>query len=102
MKGESTPLPSVPPPCPAAFDVGDPKTQSWKSVLPTKSELLSTSFGKPDSNHSFTQEACCETILFLVLKSGYLIPGPMHKCHTWKEGHETWLSNIHPLVLYLS
>ena len=102
MKGESTPFPSVPPPCPAAFDVGDPKTQSWKSVLPTKSELLSTSFGKPDSNHSFTQEACCETALFLILKSGYLIPGPMPKRHTWIEAHETWLNNIHPLILHLS
>ena len=45
---------------------------SWKLELPTASDLMKTEFGRPDKNHSFTQEACGETILFFVFKSEYL------------------------------
>ncbi len=44
----------------------------WKSSLPTPAHLLRQQFGRPDNNHSFTQEACMETCLHLLLKSGYL------------------------------
>lgn len=48
------------------------KPPPWHSDLPTHSQLLKTPFGQPSSNYGFTQEACFETSLFTILKSGYL------------------------------
>ena len=45
--------------------------QDWKIDLPTPTQLLLSSFGQPDEDHSFTQVASFETTLFLVLKYGH-------------------------------
>jgi len=52
----------------------DISCETQKFGLPTVSELLSKGFGKPSKDHSFTQEASFETVVFQVLKvgSGYL------------------------------
>jgi hypothetical protein len=47
---------------------------TWKTHLPSKSKLLRGPFGRPDINHSFNQEACFETALLPILKSGFLSP----------------------------
>ena len=39
---------------------------------PTAVELQTTGFGRPDKDHSAVQEACAETTLFIILKSGFL------------------------------
>ena len=39
---------------------------------PTAVELRTTGFGRPDKDHSAVQEACAETNLFIILKSGLL------------------------------
>ena len=39
---------------------------------PTSTELRTKGFGRPDREHSAVQEACGETTIFLVLKSGFL------------------------------
>ena len=52
--------------------VGRRQPPTWKDTLPTAAQLLCKGFSKPDIRRSFTQEACGETILFSVLKSGYL------------------------------
>ena len=65
------------------YDEIGPKPQ-WQLHLPTKLMLYKQEFGKPDSSHSFTQEACGETILHFVLKSGYLTEEEkaiVHTCH---------------------
>lgn len=45
--------------------------QSWKLSLPTQVELYRQEFGQPCQDESFTQEACAETCLHFVLKSGF-------------------------------
>ena len=40
--------------------------------FPSAVQLRLGGFGRPDRDHSAVQEACAETSLFLVLKSGYL------------------------------
>ena len=52
--------------------VTDNHAPLWKSQLKTLTELRLTKFGRPDKDHSVTQEACAETILFFIIKSGYL------------------------------
>lgn len=47
---------------------------SWKDSLPTPVDLYKQEFGKPDSSHSFTQEACADTCMHFVLKSDFLTP----------------------------
>ena len=61
----------------------------WQLHLPTKL-MYKQEYGKPDSSHSFTQEACGETILHFVLKSGYLTEEEKNMVHT-----------CHPLVSHL-
>ena len=39
---------------------------------PTAVELQTRGFGRPNKDHSAVQEACAETTIFLVLKSGFL------------------------------
>ena len=39
---------------------------------PSAVELQPGGFGKADKEHTATQEACAETMLFFLLKSGYL------------------------------
>ncbi len=43
-----------------------------RKELPTVTELFDGGFGKPSKNHSFTQEASFETVVFQVMKSDYL------------------------------
>ena len=63
----------------------------WHADLPTHSELLRTPFGKSSTSYSFTQEACFETSLFTIFKSGYLDIVSFHNvCQT------------HPLVQHLA
>lgn len=69
---------------------GQSNMQSWKRLLPSRSTLYREEFGKPDTSHSFTQEACGETILHFVLKSGYL-----------HEDDITIVHKVHPLVAHL-
>ena len=94
ISGEQCPLTFTPFAPTAGHVVQDPKSLPWKSSLPTPSDLLRTPFGKLDANHSFTQEASGETILFHVLKPGYL--NPSH------QGTRNKLCSVHPLVLHLA
>ena len=51
--------------------VNDEVTAKVKDIgLPTPAELMSTGFGRPLQDHSFTQEAAGETIIFQFLKIG--------------------------------
>ena len=43
-----------------------------KPSYPSAAQLLRTPFGRPSKDHSFTQEACFETILFHLLSSKLL------------------------------
>eukprot|EP00984_Skeletonema_dohrnii_P026854 scaffold16255_cov75-Skeletonema_dohrnii-CCMP3373.AAC.2 len=45
-------------------------TPSWRLHLPSHAALLRTPFGRPSLNHSFTQEASFDTIIFSVFKYG--------------------------------
>ena len=45
--------------------VPDNTTLSWKAELETPTKLQTAKFGRPDKEHSVTQEACAETISFL-------------------------------------
>ena len=55
---------------------------SWKYNLPSQAELYLDGFGRPDTSHSFTQEACGETTLFFVLKSGFLDEDSKRNIHS--------------------
>ena len=68
-----------------------PPQPAWRSALPTRSLLHRGRMGRPDGNHSFTQEASFETSLFCVLTSGYLD----------YTGFAS-LADVHPLILHLS
>lgn len=59
------------PPTTAIYQHIGPKLE-WQHNLPSASFLYKNGFGKPDLDHSFTQEACGETTLHFVLQSGYL------------------------------
>ena len=48
------------------YDTIGPK-MPWKLDLPSALDLYKQEFGKPDSSHSFTQEACGETIMHFIL-----------------------------------
>jgi hypothetical protein len=51
----------------------NPHSPGWKANNPsTRSLRLSTSFGWPDINHSFLQEATFETTLILIIRLGFL------------------------------
>ena len=63
----------------------------WRRTIPTKLALLRTGFGQPSLAHSFHQEACFETVLLLILKSGHLNP-----CDTLN------LLLVHPLHAHLA
>jgi len=63
----------------------------WRRTIPTKLALLCTGFGQPSLAHSFHQEACFETVLLLILKSGHLNP-----CDTLN------LLLVHPLHAHLA
>ena len=65
-------------------------SKKGKTRYPTAVELRLNGFGKQDKDHSAVQEACAETTLFLLLKSGYLD----------KESTEK-LCTTHPLVDHL-
>ena len=43
-----------------------------ESRYPSAVELRLGGFGRPDKEHTATQEACAETTIFFLLKSGYL------------------------------
>lgn len=62
----------------------------WQQNLPTKLELYRHKFGQPTKHLSFTQEACGETILHFVLKSGFLTHDETNQVH-----------ETHPLVRHL-
>ena len=63
----------------------------WTSSLPSRTTLLRTAFGRPDSNHSFTQEASFETCLLPLLQSGFV-----------DVTTTIALLATHPLVLHLA
>ena len=53
---------------------------------------MSEGFGKPSKNHSFTQEALGETILFVVMKKG---------AEYMTQDDITNLKSTHPLIKHL-
>ena len=56
-------------------ELNSKSTPSGKQCIPSRFEILKTSgFGKPDSSHSFTSEACFEHTLLHLLKSDFLSP----------------------------
>ena len=64
--------------------LGPSPIPAWKAQLPSQSLLQSSSFGQPSQAASFTQEACFETAVFNVFKSGFLDIssfGSLCKCH---------------------
>ena len=63
----------------------------WISSLPSRSALLRAAFGRPDSKHSFTQEASFETCLLPLLRSGFA-----------NATATISLLATHPLVLHLA
>ena len=65
-------------------------TGSWKDSLPTPARLRCSGFGKPDRDHSATQTACGETVIFFLLRSGYL-----------DEQSTTALCSTNPLVHHM-
>ena len=69
---------------------GRTSTEAWKQFLPKPIDLYKNKFGKPDTKHSFTQQACGETVMHLVLKSGFLQDD-------WKQA----LCSAHPLIEHL-
>jgi hypothetical protein len=69
----------------------DVRGGAWVASLPAKSELLRGPFGRPDTNHSFNQEACLETALLPIFKSGFLDPTSL-----------TNLLDTHPLISHLA
>ncbi len=68
------------------------RSEAKKLDLPTPAELMREGFGQPSKDHSFTQEASGETILFLVMKKG---AGYM------TQNDITNLKSTHPLVEHL-
>ena len=58
--------------------VPDNTTLSWKAGLESPTKLRTTKFGRPDKEHSVTQEACAKTILFFIIKSDYLDDQSIH------------------------
>ena len=50
----------------------DQSVGDWKESLPTPARLRCSGFGRPDRDHSATQTACGETVIFFLLKSGCL------------------------------
>ena len=65
---------------------------AWHSTMPTRTQLFRrTTFGKPDLNHSFAQEACFETTLLHTLCSGFLTPADTVSLFT-----------VHPLIGHLA
>ena len=80
--GEQSPTITVSDTVPRARDnPGISNQPLWVQSLPSAIDLMKTKFGKPDKDHSFTQEASGETILFFVLKSGYLNHNDVIKVH---------------------
>ena len=71
------------------YDTIGPKPK-WKATLPTALEQYRQEFGEPDSWHSFTQEACAETTLHFLFKSGFIDDGTRLRMH--------W---THPLIEHL-
>jgi len=63
----------------------------WKRTIPNKQTLLQTGFGQPSLAHSFNQEACFETVLLFIIKSGHSNP-----CDTFN------LLLAHPLHAHLA
>ena len=53
----------------------EPPDPVWWRTMKTRAQLFKEAFGKPDLQHSFTQEACADTTLHFVLMSGYLTQG---------------------------
>ena len=68
------------------------RSEAKKLDLPTPAELMSEGFGQPSKDHSFTQEASGETILFFVMKKGAAY---------MSKNDVTNLKSSHPLVEHL-
>ena len=64
-----------------------------KYGLPTLSNLHKGNLGRPSKNHSFTQEASFETVLFQVMKIGSQYMTKSDKMN---------LCSLHPLIGHLS
>ena len=74
------------------------KEDAARRKLPTVNELLATEFGKPDKDHSFTQEGAFETIVFLLMKKGcnYLDPASQNNL---RAAHPL-LDHMHKMIAY--
>ena len=66
------------------------REEAWKDFLPKPIDLYKNKFGKPDTKHSFTQQACGETVMHLVLKFGFL-----------QDNYKQALCGAHPLIEHL-
>lgn len=56
-----------------SYDLSPP-VGHWKSGVPSNTQLLHNTYGRPDLSHSFIQEPCLETCTTHVLGSGFLDP----------------------------
>ena len=73
-----------------------------KKKLPTGVTLLTTRFEKPDKNHSFIQETSGETILFFVLKSGYVdLTTPTQPTSNCSHSIIETPAFVHPIIPHL-
>ena len=71
--------------------INDVCSGEWKQDIPSRISLLKGGFGRPDINHSFNQEACFDTAVFSVIKSGFLEPPDIVN-----------LFDSHPLINHLA
>jgi len=71
-----------------------------KFGIPSVNELLKTEFGRPNKDHSFTQEASFETIVFQVMKRGYEYLDEASKM-TLKAAHPL-LDHMRTMIQYYS
>ena len=61
----------------------------WRGAVPSRTDLLRTSFGQPDLSHSFIQTPCMDATH--VLRSGFLAPAELLSFMT-----------AHPLLSHLA
>ena len=58
---------------PVSYGVPSSGTE-WRLLLPRRSELLRTGFGRPHLDHTFHQTPCLETCAIHVIQSGFVDP----------------------------
>ena len=86
--GEKNPTPVLPSITPHAHNAPTTTKEPLRvQSLPSAVDLIKTNVGNPDEDHPFTQEAYGETIIFFLLKLGYV-------------NHDD-LIPVHPLIPHL-